>query len=1036
MKHWREGSARFMKKIIAIILAVVIFVSAIIIFPLNREESFPIPLPEGLLAAAAVNHEFDEEQNHQRPPLPPISVSDTLSGQDPRDGYILAPALVSLSGVDSFSPFVLQTPAGYGASMPAITIDGVEEPPQVRRENENTFIITPQIPLTTNSVYVFRISRDSEADITWAFQTAVIFEIVSTLPRNQSANVPVRTGIEIDFSFGDAPNIEEHFTIYPHAEGRFISRGSTAIFMPTNPLEYGRIYTVTISAGVSLPNTGNIIGSDYTFSFETAPETGDAEPQWNVSNIHFHGEIVEFPSFAAPRVSFWFHPSDDPGTHAIQMNLYRLESRNQGIEAARRFLDAPHWSIAARMDRLVDTSNLTRVSSSDFNIRLDDRWGSSETFDLPSNLPPGFYVLNAAYNNGHSQVLIQITDLAVQVVADESRALVWINDMTTGAPAAGARVLDPVSGRTFTAADYGIAVVDRTISNGEYLIITAADGKENVTFFHSAAAQWFHSRWGGRWHDWEDWGWNPWRAPQNANSRYWSVLQLDRTLFQRSDTVSLWGFVQNRRQAEDITFVTAVLTEHTWWGWDDLSGRDTLHRQNIPVIGGAYSGEIRLPNLSPGSYEIAIFHGDVAINTIFFTVMDYVTPPYRLSVSADAAAIFAGEQVTFTAQTAFFEGTPVPDLDISYNFWGWGLSTPSSGRRQTNLDGIVQLIATPTAQDATVHGERSISFTAEATLPEIGWVHQETSVRVFVNDIHMRPRATREGASATLTVDVHNITLDRINDGTAERWSDFLDTPRAGQNISVAIYEIYWEAIRIGEWYDHITRQVIPRYRYERRERFVERFEITTDAEGFAERSFTVPNRDRASYEARLTTRDGNGRAITHHVFIGRDFTSFFWDAEEGLFLDGASERGYDIGDNVSLTVMSGTEAVAQGNFLFVVVQDGILSYHIGRNPLEFTFSERHVPNVQVFAYHFNGHTFQSGGAMSQRLIFNPTDHNLNIEVTANQNEYRPGDMVTFTVTTTDNNCITKAAHVNISLVDEALFSLMDYEVDTLAMLY
>jgi len=1033
-----------MKKIIAIVMAGILIASAIFIFPIGRDRD---GLPELHLEAHAAERTFNaaEPLADINPATTLLSIGDILSDQTPRDGYILAPTMFGLAGIDTASSFVLRTPTEYGTSNPRISIDGQPQQPTITREDNNTFIVTPAIPLTSNSVYVFRISRENGVDITWAFQTAVRFEIASTLPRNQSTNVPVRTGIEINFSFGEEIDITRNFSIYPHVAGEFIHRDSTVIFTPTSPLLHGTIYTVTISSGIGLPNSRDAITSDHVFSFETAPAP-DTTRITGTTRLHFFNSYVEFPSFTTPSVNFWLNFPRNTGRPSIEMNVYRIDDRAQAIASVNRLSGAHSWSHFSSGEYLIDTSGLTRVSSTTVHERQQDpnRW--NETFTLPDNLPPGFYVLNARIDGaegGNRQVIIQITDLAVQVIADEEKALVWVNDMTTGR-AAAARVFDPASERTYEASEYGIAVIERMLSAGEHLIITTGD-KESVVFAHPSG---FQSFWG--WHDWDimpagdmewddGWGrssiWNPWGS-QTANSHYWTALQLDRTLFQRSDTVSVWGFVQNRRSNENITHVTAVLTENSWWRWDS-DGRDALHRQQIPVSYGAYSGEIRLPHLDPGSYEIAIYHGDVLLSSTFFTVMDYVKPPYQLTVSADRAAIFAGEEVNFTARTEFFEGTPVPDLDISYNFWGSELRTPSQGRERTNLEGVIRTSARPTATGDRVQGQRTLQFMAEATLPEIGWTHESASVRVFINDINVRPRASREGRDATLSVDVHNITLDRINDGTAERWNDFLCEPKSGQRLSVEIVEIYWERIRDGEFYDHVTRQVVPRYRHERRENSLERFELTTNAEGHAVRNFTVPNHERRSYEARLTTTDGNGRTIRHNVFIGRDWTSFFRNAnDDRLFLDGANREGYDIGDSVELTIMRGSEPVTQGNFLFVVVHDGILSYHIGTNPLTMTFGEQHVPNAQVFAYHFNGHTYNTGGSMSQRLRYNPANRNLVINITACQDSYRPGESPTFIITTTDEDGNPKAANVNISLVDEALFALMDYTVDTLAMLY
>ena len=990
----------------------------------NREATTPPPDIQDVLTAerAFETANLPLWAEHQVTHLP---ISDAVALQDPRGGYILAPTLVGVSGIDSLSSFILQTPINYGSSFPAVTIDGQPEP-VITQEDSSTFVITPSVPLTANSVYVFRLHFEDGDDITWAFQTAPQFEIIATLPAHQSTNVPVRTGIEITFSYGEDIDIANYFRIYPDVAGSFITQGATTIFMPTNPLAQGQIYTVTISPGITIPNSSDIITTEYVFSFETTIDSPSTEDQ--ASRIHFSSRMVEFPSFAEPAVHFWFNYRDDTRP-PIDMHVYQFNDREQAIEAVHRLFNTPRWSArTSAADRLVDTDPLTNISATTITrAQGDSEW--YETFALPNNLPPGFYLLSATAENATSQMIIQITDLAVQVIADDDKTLLWIHDMNTGLPVAQATVYDAIYGERYESTDYGIAVIDRLISFGEYLIIADNRGMEAIVFSNAGGIQPFHRGFG----DFDDWGWGwGWSL---ANSDYWSVLQTDRTLFQRSDTLSLWGFVKHRHHEEEITHVTAVLTEHSWW-WD-APKRDTLHRQNLRVNDGSYSGNIRLPNLDPGSYQLAIYHGDIRLSSTFFTVMDYVTPPYRLTVSTNRNAVFAGEEVIVTARTEFFEGTPVPDLELSYSFWGWELTSDQRGSALTNDRGEVEVSTIPQPEHGGVQGERSVHFTVETTLPEIGWTSQSANVRVFVNDIDVDARAIRTETDATLTVDVHTITLDRLNDGAETAWNDFLYEPVAGQQISVEILEIYWESIRDGERYCFITRQVVPRYRYERRERSLERFEITTDTDGHVTRDFQVPNTDRRSYQARLTTVDGNGRAMTQEVFIGRDFTWFHWNAEDDdLFLDGVNEDGYDIGDLVELTVMRGTEPVTQGNILFVVVQNGILSYHLGINPLTFTFGEQHVPNIQVYAYHFNGHTYQTGWQMSQRLRFNTSERLLDIAISICQESYQPGEMSTITVRTTDQAGNLKPAHVNISLVNEALFALMDQNVDTIEMLY
>jgi len=1033
-----------MKRIIAIILAVVLGISAVFMSLTGCSggfEEFIEFLPEPLEVTAAertfYNGEAEAAQGREPVVALPVAVNDVLSGHHQRDGYILAPTMVGTAGVDALSRFVLRTPIGYATPFPAISIDGQPQP-TVTREDDNTFIIAPAVPLAANSVYVFRLARTDNTDITWAFQTAVRFEITSTLPRHQSANVPVNTGIEIAFSVGDGTDIADYFSIYPHVDGSFIHRDSTVIFAPAAPLAYGKIYRVEIREGIRLPGTDEVTTSGRVFSFETEIEDTDEQTrEW--PGVQFFNSYVEYPSFAAPSINFWLNRNDRAGRATVDIYVYRIDDRAQAIAAANGIAETPWWSWVPQNDHVIDTSGKTLVYSSSVVPANDDPW-MGETFTLSNNLPSGFYVVSASSGGTTGQMILQITDVAVQVIADDDRALLWVNDMNTGSPAAAAQIFDPIGNRTYEVSAYGIAVVEREISAGEYFIVSTANGMERVVFIHSAGFQSFFHRGRGSWDIappgsrsfwWPGVGGNT----HGASSRFWSVLQLDRTLFQRGDTVFLWGMVQSRRGNENITYVTAVLTEHSWWHSPE---RDTLIRQNIPATDGMYSGEINLPNIEPGFYELVIYYGDEALNSIFINVMDYVKPPYQLNVSASHAAIFAGEEVTFTATTEFFEGTPVPDLSVSYNLWGWELSVePDRGSRLTDESGVIEMSKRPTPENNETQGERHLEFSAEATLPEIGWTHESVDVRVFVNDINVNPRASRDGRDAILSVDVHNITLDRINDGTATRWDDFLCEPVAGQNISVEIIEFHWEPVPDGRRYDHVTRQMVTRYRFEERRRSLERFDLATDEDGFATKNFTVPNIENRSYQARLIATDGNGRTITHYVFIGRDFSGFFIDAGDDMpFLYGANPDGYDIGDEVNLTIKRGDEVVTQGNYLFVLVQDGILSYHVGINALSFEFGARHMPNAQVFAYHFNGHTYHSGGRMSQRIVFNPMIRELELEISTCQETYRPGDEVTITITATDLNGNPKAANVNISLVDEALFALMDYQVDTLAMLY
>jgi len=951
-----------------------------------------------------------------------------------RDGYTLIPTHFTTTGICVSSSFLLTAPEGSQAL--SISIDGQSEP-TIINEGENIFRVIPSVPLSHNSLYIVRLSHAGCEDTTWAFQTAARLQITAILPNHQSTNVPVNTGIEVSFSLSEHTPIDDFFSISPEVEGRFITRGNTSVFMPTNPLDFGEIYTVTIRAGIVVQGTNEAIIDDLVFSFETEAEEGFINRQdAHTAQIHFSSPYVEFPSFEAPYLSFWFNYNQNNSRPRIDVSIYQFNTANEAVDAINRLINVPHWSVITQARNQVGTSGLRHIDSFNITHASDDSW--MEIMTLPESLPPGFYLINATTLDNVSQVIVQITDIAVQIVADDEQAIVWVNDMLTGLPLSGAEVIDPFSGRVFRTNENGIAITQELMLRSEVLnrLIIRADTRENIVILQGASgiSPLPASSRRGMISGFDSWWWGPQTHPDDS---YWSILQLDRTLFQRTDTLHFWGFAVNRHTGAVPSNVTAVLTSSSW-GWGNV-GDTPLHRQTISVMDGSFSGDISLPHLDQGSYLLTIYHGDTTLGSMFFEVQDFVKPPYRLNVSVDSRAVFVGETVNFTARGEFFEGTPVAELDISYSFWGWQLQNDRRGSGRTNIDGEVNV--SPGAIRASAYGQgiADLTFMVEATLPEIGWTMQQESVMVFINDIEVRSRASRTGDAASLSVEVDRITIDRLNDETAVNRRDYIDGPRAGQRLNVDIVRVWWEAVRIGERYDFVTRTVRPTYRHDRREQVIESFELLTDSDGRASKDFSVPDRERESYFARVRTTCGFGRSITHDVFIGRDWSDFYsnaWGSE--LFLDGGRQwdEGYSIGEDVILTVMRGEEKVTTGNVLFVVANMGIIHHQVGTNPLEFTFGEEHMPGATVHAIFFNGHTYHSGWNMQRRVHFNRDDRVLDIDVSINQESFRPGDMVSVVVETRDSEGNPKPATVNISVVDNALFALRENFVDTLASLY
>ena len=1001
---------------------------------MRKKYIIPILLIFSLIFIAACRPQTDEPQvpdddteaqwqpviTNEIPPHPMPS-DHSFEAEAFRNGYSVLPVNFTGNNICTTTTFSL---ALYQETqeLPEIRIDG-QPNPYVEQVDETNFIIQPAIALSYNSLYILRFTEQDGTETTWAFQTVPRFAITATLPTNQSTNVPVTTGIEITPSiFGHSP-IADHFSISPPVSGRFIEEGNTAIFMPIDPLEYGQFYTVTISAGLELYGTNQVIEEDFVFSFETAPSS-DPNDLWSVSPVSFsfNRRYIEFPSFEPVQFGFRLrYEQSGMRRPAIIFNVYKFNDNEHAIREMAQRRDIPHWASFARQQNLIDItdSGFSNVMSSIVTEQQgEDRWSESKT--LPDLLAPGFYVINATVGDFSEQTILQITDIAVQVVGDGNTSLVWVNDMTTGSPAVGATVTLEDDGGRYRTDRSGIAIIGEDLA-GAPLRIRTADNMESIVFTGNfgGASQ---SHWGSS-------------GSRVRDDNYWSIVQLDRTLFQRADTLNFWGFAEHRDEDYEINYVTAIITRSGHW-MEIVD--DSLHSHTVTVHQGSFSGEIVLPYLDPGSYVLSIQSNENHLGSVFFSVDDFVTPPYRLTITPSRRAVFAGENVDFTLRTEFFEGTPVAQLDVSYSFSGHGINESREGSAVTDIEGNFTVSTGSLTPTQEAQGRTRMSFSADATLPEVGRTWVGSSVSVFINDIDVSATASRTGQNANISIDVNSITLDRLNNETAIHNSDFIDAPVRGQAISVAIYRIFWVRERIGEEYDRITRRVVPTYRFNRREERIDSFELTTGINGRAERDFTVPNRERESYIARISTIDGNRRNIEHDVWIGRDFSNAFWNMESNaVFLETNRENNFfDLDEAVEVTVMQGETPVERGETLFVVASRGIIKHYVGDNRFNFTFDKQLMPNATVYAFYFNGHTYHSDWGMSQSLSFNFENREINVDVTPNRETFMPGEMATILIRTTDQDGNPKSANVNVSIVDEALFALRDYSVNTLSALY
>ncbi len=939
----------------------------------------------------------------------------------PKNGFRLVAQDTDATGIAVDTEFILETQENFSAEeiRDAFSIDG-EPAPKIEEMDTNMFSINLARPLMENSLYTFRMSMDKET--TWVFQTQSAFKIISSLPAEKSTNVPVNTGIEITFSHENFSNIKDHFEITPNVSGKFEIHKKTAVFVPDR-LDYDTVYTVTIRKGMSIIGTKRTIDEDYVFSFETQSKAASVTPAPGeiITTLNAGRYLYDFSSEEKPDIiiSYSNYKTDGGAFTApkikVNSSIYAYKDFNSFFTAVEEKNVTPYWARSYNTS-FVPVDKLQKVL--EFEQVLNE--GSTANYGdahliVPQNLPEGYYVLDGYYKDVRFQTFLQITNTGIYLSQSNTKTLVWLNDLITQKPIEGASISFKGYDKVNYSESDGVAYFDTANIPSEnnnayygysynrynqYMTVTTKEGKSSIIDCSSYSYI-------------------------NKNS-YWSYFHTDRGMYKPDDTINIWGYIKNRYKDEDIAYLSLEINRNYY------SNTPPIIKQNINVNNSFLEGAVKLPDLPEGYYYLSLKKGSETVINHYFRVENYIKPSYKLEVSKDKNAIFVGEKANFNIKASFFEGTGVSNLDMTYYIDSYTLGGNTTNiTKKSDLKGNLNVSYSPSAS-SSIQGEHSARLYARATLPESGQITASSYLRVFVNDINVQPNGKTKDGIGTISAQVNKIDLSRINNGTAKGSNDYLGNPVNGKNIKGTIYKNTWIKIENGTYYDYINKVSYKTYNYKLQKEPIRDFSMTTTNDGYASYVFDAPHLPDSYYTAELNCVDGNGRNMTFTVYCGEqlDYSNY---QRKGYILEG-NKSSYGLGENVDLTFKYGSEPLAGGKFLYYKSQNGTYDYTTGTSSSHsFNFSEKEVPNARVTGVQFNGKTYVSA---SYNAVYNIQEKNLTIEAKTDKAFYKPGDQVKISLDVRDKNGIPAKSTVNLSVVDEAFFKLLDQNVTPLNTLY
>ncbi len=920
-----------------------------------------------------------------------------------RDGVSLSPTSFDDRGIDVATDFLIGFEEGR-----EMTLDEVKDQlviqPEVAFELEEVdeqLVLDFTKPLEENQVYKFSIGKTS-----WVFQTKSLFAVVGNLPRHQATGVPTDSGIELYFN-GKVKDLSQYFSIDPMVNGYFESFGNTMVFVPKK-LEPETLYTITVKAGLPLEGSDETLTTDHKFSFETASSDSGLfkEPK---GYFNYRRLLNDFSSKESLFIPFNFSIYDKNAEMKITSEVYAYDSIDSFSEAIKAYGNYPIWSNFNQVPEESGTSSLEKVLEFEQNLESPD--GYEDNLRLPTMLEPGFYVVQSSWEDMQFQTFVQITDLSYYYFADHTQGYFWMHDLETKKPASGAKVSIMDTSTTAIANQEGLAVFEDNTTEDMVFYYMSYNNMESLNYQYKG-----------------------YRFDQQD---YWTHFQTDRGLYQPDDQVAFFGFLQNRETGDYPSKVRVEVTKQNWFFksyWPGMDEQIPLVTREVQLENGFYKSTLELPNLEPGSYQMNIMMDDQTLASHHITVDKYVKPDYKMDMIKDKEAIFVDESLNINVNTSFFEGTPVSGIDVQYNVYGIG---HTEGQVTTDLEGNAQFVYTP-VYDAEYQGDHYGGINIFATLPESGEIHDSQNIRIFANDIHVGIESTLKETDATIKASVNNITLERLNNGTAEDSNDFLGQAVQGHVIKGIVKKNEWVKTEVGESYDFIHKVAVKKYEYNLVTTDYQAVEFITNSKGVAEVKLTLPKEDFVHYSLVTQTQDTKGRKIEQtHYFNNHDI--FEYVADNRAYIE-ADQESYDLDQTMKLLLKDNAGNLAGHQYLTMFGTNGVKELSITDQPnVDTTFKKAFMPNVEVTGISFTGETYVTTESLNVEV--DKASFEVDLEVTTDQTSYKPGEEATIEVKATykDENGVIRnlpGGIANLSIVDEALFALNEQEIDALESLY
>jgi uncharacterized protein YfaS (alpha-2-macroglobulin family) len=720
----------------------------------------------------------------------------------------------------------------------------------------------------------------------------------------------------------------------------------------------------------------------------------------------------------------------------VNLALYPVDLvRGLRLDAPNREQQASEWLSTIDLGKIERSAAWTHETGD----TGEHRPGGAE-LRIEGKLAPGAYILEAKGGGRSARELVLVSSTAIFVKATVDEALLWVTDVRTSEPLAGAdvalweRFFDGSEWRwrheTLRTGEDGTVLAKLARRQNQSQIFAAASKGER-TAFTLADPSW-----------------------QARNEEPWRIYAFtDRSTYRPGSAVE-WKIVARTRSKGTYQTPAGGKLEY-----EIADPRGTVVLKGdlaLNPFGSAWATFDANASLPLGEFHVTFFEPrrdgrrQVGSATLF-RLEEYKLPEFEVRVSTgDEGKLFRlGDRVEIAVDAQTFYGAPVGSADVEVlvkqsPYWrGWipqhdfpWLYQDSASRNGRSWGGQGQIVSRQTVK-TDAEGRARVSFDT----PRGAGQDQEYTIEARVTDASRREivgvgkvRVARLAYSVVARAE-HNVYRPGDELGFAFEATDANGKPVVATG-EVALVRNRWVEV----WIDPSGKEVRgarlekpddgwrPKSRGYETE-VVATKTLTTDEKGHA--TLRVPAATEGYYTATWKSRDDRGGAI--------EAAAVAWVASGSTAELGYHAGGLDLVVDKDTFKAGETAPVLvctpESNrwVLFSVESEVLHSYQVvhvtGTAKLVMLpIGAQHVPNVYL-----SGLTTSGGDALfdMEEVVVPPVEQFLTVEVTPDAASILPGGEGTLSVKTLDAHGEPVAAEVALSLVDEAVAAIQgDYAGD------